>query len=721
MASELPRFYYHDHFTEMLSFVRRHYAHALHRGHQAFIDNFLQLDTMAQRLYVRLANRRAQVFAIEKLRYPEIGPIAEPLRTLHAGDWTGTPVAEDYPQVLACLTKPQLHAAACLQLAGISRRSRKSELIEILLDNVTASCMLNALGVDRFVVKRRTDVLGYLMFLYFGVTHERLEKFAMRDLGLVRTHAVADAFEPRFDNREDALQAWYFASRLEQLKSAIAKQRQDLVMEAASWPEPSCRAAEELRARLAYRLARQLEQSGLDDEAVAMYQRGSSMECSERLVRLLLRTGRREAARRQLEQCLLAPRSEEERLLATDLLQRRFGNRRTMPVTDALRESEIIEIDESQSGSPEHAAIAHFEKFGTQGFRAENKLWRTLFGLLFWDELFGGGSAALHSPFEAVPASLENRSFYDENASSIEMKLESLPQPAEVKRRILRTIAREYGRYNGIFRWHGSMTDTPFALLDAAEPQALRTVLELMCRNFNDMRAGFPDLLLIDADGCRFVEIKADGDQLRRNQLLRLEQLRTAGFRADVVRIRWILDPGQVYVVVDVETTGGSGHAHRMTELAAVKMQHGKVIDRFQTLLNPQRDIPTTITRVTGISNAMVANAPLFADIAEEFSEFMKDTIFVAHNVAFDYGFISREFARLGRTFRHPSLCTCASMRKLYPGYSSYSLAALCENHSIPLRRHHRALCDAEAAAELLLLVNEKRAAAAAAVNSAAG
>jgi DNA polymerase-3 subunit epsilon len=188
-----------------------------------------------------------------------------------------------------------------------------------------------------------------------------------------------------------------------------------------------------------------------------------------------------------------------------------------------------------------------------------------------------------------------------------------------------------------------------------------------------------------------------------------------------VVRIRWILDPGQVYVVVDVETTGGSGDAHRMTELAAVKMQHGKVIDRFQTLLNPQRDIPTTITRVTGISNAMVANAPLFADIAEEFSEFMEDAIFVAHNVAFDYGFISREFARLGRTFRHPRLCTCASMRKLYPGYSSYSLAALCEHHSIPLRRHHRALCDAEAAAELLLLVNEKRGAAAAAVNSAAG
>ncbi len=87
----------------------------------------------------------------------------------------------------------------------------------------------------------------------------------------------------------------------------------------------------------------------------------------------------------------------------------------------------------------------------------------------------------------------------------------------------------------------------------------------------------------------------------------------------------------------------------------------------------------------------------------------MGDAIFVAHNVDFDYGFINREFARLGRPFRHAKLCTCASMRRLYPGLGSYSLAALSRHFEIPLEQHHRALCDAEAAAELLLLVNERR------------
>jgi len=105
----------------------------------------------------------------------------------------------------------------------------------------------------------------------------------------------------------------------------------------------------------------------------------------------------------------------------------------------------------------------------------------------------------------------------------------------------------------------------------------------------------------------------------------------------------------------------------------------------------------------------MVANAPRFGEIAESFSAFMGDAIFAAHNVNFDYGFISAEFKMIDQTFRHPKICTCSSMRKLYPGHSSYSLKNLCRAFNIDLTSHHRALCDAKAAAELLLLVNEKR------------
>ena len=146
-----------------------------------------------------------------------------------------------------------------------------------------------------------------------------------------------------------------------------------------------------------------------------------------------------------------------------------------------------------------------------------------------------------------------------------------------------------------------------------------------------------------------------------------------------------------------------------MTEIGAVKMRAGKVVDEWSSLINPQRSIPANITRITGITHEMVADAPVFAQIADSFADFMGDAIFAAHNVNFDYGFISAEYQMIDRRFRHPKICTCASMRKLYPGHTSYSLKNLCREFHIDLKSHHRALCDAKAAAELLNLVNIRR------------
>jgi DNA polymerase-3 subunit epsilon len=426
-------------------------------------------------------------------------------------------------------------------------------------------------------------------------------------------------------------------------------------------------------------------------------------------VRLLFASGQKDEARRYLERCIDDPGSDEEWLFARDFYERKFGSKRTSAVTDVLRAAETIDVDEAQSGSPERAAAAYFEKAGKRAFRVENALWRTFFGLYFWDELFAGGDASLHSPFEFLPNNLVTGTFYEDNRAAVDRKLAMLDDPRGVVRELLRASTAHYGTPNGVFRWRRSIIDALFALLEKERGEPLRQVLARFCRDYAGSCYGYPDLLVLDEHGARFVEVKTAGDQLRRNQLLRIEQLRTAGLRADVVRIRWTLDPQQEYVVVDVETTGGSGDSHRVTEIGAVKLRNGRIVDRFSTLLNPQRTIPPGITRLTGITPAMVEDAPYFADVADEFEAFMQGAIFVAHNVEFDYGFIAREFGRLGRKFRHPRLCTCASMRKLYPGRRSYSLAALAEAYDIPLRNHHRALCDAEAAAQLLLIVNEKR------------
>ena len=708
----LPTFYYHEHFMEMLEFVSSHYSHVLSKLHTDLISQFRALPRPAQCLYVRLVNRKGRVFAANKLRYPELGNTQTVVRDLAENGWAGAPEEQHYLHVLSHLTKSEISGVLLPMYTGMSRSLKKDELIRFAQEHCCASDFMAKLNTDRLLVQRRVDEIRYILFLYFGRVQDGLSQFTMRDLGLVRTQNLGENYEPRYSDRVEAQQNYFYSLQLHRLNSADAVGLARLVDDTSSWPSPHFASSANARDKLAYALGRKLERSGDLSAARQVYALGESAKCSERHVRVLLALDERSDAEQVLLRCIEKPRSEDEAIMAEDLYARKFRQKRTSTRTDELRAAETIDIDESNSGSSERAAIDYFERQGLSAYRTENQLWRTYFGLLFWGDLFAGNTATRHSPFDFLPSSLADGTFYTHNTERVESRLALIDQPRLLKRALLKASTANYGRANGVFRWRRSMLDALFAFVDRAAQAPSRRMLRRLSQDYKESRYGYPDLLVLDEDGVRFVEIKAEGDQLRQNQLLRQQQLRDAGFRADVVRIRWILDPKQAYVVVDVETTGGRGEQHRVTEIGAVKVVNGEVVERFQTLLNPQRAIPGGITRLTGISAAMVADAPLFSDIAADFEALMQDAIFVAHNVDFDYGFIAREFKRLGRPFRHPKLCTCASMRKLYPGHKSYSLAALCENYGIALRQHHRALCDAEAAAELLLLINEKRAAA---------
>ncbi len=708
-SRELPTFYYHSHFVEMTEFVETNYGHVLLDSHIAFIRDFKRLPRDAQCLYVRLVNRKGKVFAGNRLKYPELGDTQALVAILREHGWLEQPSEAHFEELLSFLTRGELYEALTALFVGVRSSMKKAEYVEFARANCPAADFVDHVDLSRLVVQSRTQEVEFLMFLYFGRLQDGLGRFTMRDLGIVRTHSFRETFEPRFADREEALEHYFFETRLARLRQASGGSMEALMDEACEWPEPVSPGAAALRDKLAYCLGREAEKAGDTYAALRLYQVGESARCLERSVRILFASGQKDEARQYLERCIDDPGSDEEWLFARDFYERKFGSKRTADVTDVLRAAETIDIDEAQSGSPERAAADYFEQAGHRSFRVENALWRTFFGLYFWDELFSGDEADLHSPFEFVPRNLSTGTFYEDNRAVIDEKLAMLDEPGAVVRELLRSSTAHYGTPNGVFRWRRNIIDALFALLESERGDPLRQVLTRFCRDYEGSRYGYPDLLVVDDSGARFIEVKTEGDQLRRNQLLRIEQLRAAGFRADVMRIRWTLDPGQEYVVVDVETTGGRGEHHRVTEVGAVKVRNGEIVGRFSTLVNPQRRIPPGITRLTGITAAMVEDAPYFSDIADEFEEFMQGAIFVAHNVEFDYGFISREFGRLGRSFRYPRLCTCASMRKLYPGQRSYSLAALTAAYDIPLSNHHRALCDAEAAAQLLLIVNEKR------------
>ena len=149
-----------------------------------------------------------------------------------------------------------------------------------------------------------------------------------------------------------------------------------------------------------------------------------------------------------------------------------------------------------------------------------------------------------------------------------------------------------------------------------------------------------------------------------------------------------------MYAIVDIETTG---HSSKITEISIFVYDGEKVIDEFTSLVNPECNIPPFITNLTGITNAMVSHAPKFYEIAKKVAEITQDTIFVAHNVNFDYNIIQKEFKDLGFEFKRKKLCTVRLSRKLIPNLKSYSLGALCVTQNIVIKNRHRAKGDAEA------------------------
>lgn len=356
---------------------------------------------------------------------------------------------------------------------------------------------------------------------------------------------------------------------------------------------------------------------------------------------------------------------------------------------------------------PEQGIKHLYRSKGYQAFFTENFLWNGFFGLLFWEELFENENSAVYNPFDRLPSGLVAADFYQKNQDLVESKLKLLQSPKCAERHLLQILSRHYGKLNDIFKWHPNLIRNAVSLLRASEGKDLAHIFRTMAQKFQAYHSGYPDLMVIKDQVASFIEVKAEGDSLRSQQLSKVKLLSEAGFAVQNLKVKWQSDPNQIYVVVDLETTGGSAAYHRVTEIGAVKIKGHEIIDEFQTLINPGRPIPKNITQVTGITNEMVFHAPQFSDVADKFDEFTKGAIFVAHNARFDYGFIQREFQRLEKPYVRPQICTVQAMRKSFPGLKSYSLSNLTQHFRTPLEQHHRALCDAKAAAELLFLASK--------------
>jgi DNA polymerase III subunit epsilon len=166
-----------------------------------------------------------------------------------------------------------------------------------------------------------------------------------------------------------------------------------------------------------------------------------------------------------------------------------------------------------------------------------------------------------------------------------------------------------------------------------------------------------------------------------------------------------------MYAIVDIETTGGYAAANGITEISIHISDGEKVIEQFETLINPNQVIPKYIQAFTGITNEMVQDAPTFEEVAEKIYTILQGNIFVAHSVNFDYSFVKNHLEFYGYTLNTKKLCTVRLSRQIFPGLPSYSLGNLCQSLDIELKNRHRAGGDASATVVLFqkLLANDSK------------
>lgn len=159
------------------------------------------------------------------------------------------------------------------------------------------------------------------------------------------------------------------------------------------------------------------------------------------------------------------------------------------------------------------------------------------------------------------------------------------------------------------------------------------------------------------------------------------------------------------FVVFDLETTGAKAPPCRVIEIGAYLVKGGRIAGEFRSLVNPEASIPPFISSLTGITDAMVSNAPVFSEVAPQFLEFLGDSVLVAHNIGFDLHFLNHEVGRVYEDYRvgSASLCTVQLSRGLVQNVENHKLKTMAEHFSVPLVNHHRADEDAKATAQVFI------------------
>ena len=558
---ELPPKYYLEYFQYLINFVQKKYAHILNDAEQSFLAQFEALTEDEKCLFIRFTNRTGSFFRTEKLKYAEIENIPEVLNSLIQKGFVESLTHEHVIQageVLDIFNKTELiEMAKMLNLETKGKASmKKEEVLDWLMEvgdweeivellNYQDFTEIHALPHSVVKVGFETEV-AMLKFLFFGSRHGDMTEFVTRDLGFQNYE--------KYD--EDKMVA-YFQTRQEvedKFKVSIAREDFYLMQQAdietieiynwfMDWADTHRKDLSEITQptfeRFTLRVATHLEKKKSLDEALEVFRMTEEPPSRERQVRILEKLKNKEEAKALCEVMLSDYKNANEQFFAEDFLNRLSIKKSKKAVTKHLHNSESVTIDISWKRQVEFGVIDYYEQRGLKATFTENHLWRSLFGLLFWDIIFDTDTLAIHHPLQRSPSDLFKPTFFEKRKEKMEERLLMLEDEDATTVYMNRIFFEKFGITNPLVDWYGGLFPLILTVLEKLSAEQLTLIMLEMARSLRENLRGFPDLFMWGDGEYSFVEVKSPTDSLSNQQLYWLRFFERINVRSKVLRVEW--------------------------------------------------------------------------------------------------------------------------------------------------------------------------------------